>query len=154
MADGTTHPISSALGRGRLHISARKRCDWRRTPRRLGGPRVASYLPNRVETVVAFLACASIGAIWSSCAPDMGANVVLDRLRQIEPKLLLATDSTTYNGKTQDRAAVVGELLRGLPSVNLAARCAGLKPSRATPEKTPCVRWRCCRRKASSRSSW
>ena len=89
------------------------------------GDRVASYLPNRVETVVAFLACASIGAIWSSCAPDMGAGVVLDRFRQIEPKLLLATDSTRYNGKTQDRAAVVDELLRELPSVKAVLHVEG-----------------------------
>ena len=49
------------------------------------GDRVASYMPNRPETLIAFLACASIGAVWSSCAPDMGASVVLDRLRQTEP---------------------------------------------------------------------
>jgi acetoacetyl-CoA synthetase len=91
----------------------------------VAGDRVASYLPNRVETVVAFLACASIGAIWSSCAPDMGAGVVLDRLRQIEPKLLLATDSTRYNGKTQDRSAVVAELLRDLPSVKAVVHVPG-----------------------------
>jgi acetoacetyl-CoA synthetase len=91
----------------------------------VAGDRVASYLPNRAETVVAFLACASIGAIWSSCAPDMGATVVLDRLRQIEPKLLLATDSTTYNGKTQDRAAVVDELLRELPSIKTVVHVPG-----------------------------
>jgi acetoacetyl-CoA synthetase len=98
------------------------------TMRALGvvaGDRVTSYLPNRVETVVAFLACASIGAVWSSCAPDMGATVVLDRLRQIEPKLLLATDSTTYNGKTQDRAGVVDELLRELPSVKAVVHVPG-----------------------------
>jgi acetoacetyl-CoA synthetase len=91
----------------------------------VAGDRVASYLPNRAETVVAFLACASIGAIWSSCAPDMGATVVLDRLRQIEPKLLLATDSTTYNGKTQDRASVVDELLRELPSMTTVVHVPG-----------------------------
>ena len=89
------------------------------------GDRVASYLPNRVETVVAFLACASIGAVWSSCAPDMGPSVVLDRLRQIEPKLLLATDSTRYNGRTLDRAAVVDELLRELPSVQAVVHVDG-----------------------------
>lgn len=81
------------------------------------GDRVAAYLPNQPETVVAFLACASIGAIWSSCATDMGPSVVLDRLQQIEPKLLLACDSYRYNGKTHDRATVVGELLRALPCV-------------------------------------
>jgi len=89
------------------------------------GDRVASYLPNRPETVVAFLACASIGAIWSSCAPDMGASVVLDRLRQIEPKVLFATDSYRYNGKTHDRAPLVDELLRELPSVQQVIQVEG-----------------------------
>src|SRR6185369_6044758 len=85
--------------------------------RRLGvtpGDRVASYLPNRVEAVVAFLACASIGAVWSSCAPDMGPTVVFDRLRQIEPCILLAADSYSYNGKVHDRAEVVEQLLAQL----------------------------------------
>jgi acetoacetyl-CoA synthetase len=94
------------------------------------GDRVASYLPNRPETVVAFLACASIGAVWSSCAPDMGATVVLDRFKQIEPKLLFATDSYGYNGKKHDREALVGELLAGLPSVQTVVHVPG--PNAAT----------------------
>jgi acetoacetyl-CoA synthetase len=96
----------------------------------VAGDRVASYLPNRPETVVAFLACASIGAVWSSCAPDMGATVVLDRFRQIEPKLLFATDSYGYNGKKHDREALVSELLAGLPSVQTVVHIAG--PNAAT----------------------
>jgi acetoacetyl-CoA synthetase len=91
----------------------------------VAGDRVASYLPNRPETVVAFLACASIGAIWSSCSPDMGATVVLDRLRQIEPKVLLAVDSYSYNGKTHDRRELVDELLLGLPTVRHVIHVAG-----------------------------
>jgi acetoacetyl-CoA synthetase len=89
------------------------------------GDRVASYVPNRLETVVAFLACASIGAIWSSCAPDMGPTVVLDRLRQIEPKLLFATDSYSYNGKQHDQALQVQHLLSELPSVQHVVHVAG-----------------------------
>jgi acetoacetyl-CoA synthetase len=89
------------------------------------GDRVASYLPNQPETVAAFLACAAIGATWSSCAPDMGPSVVLDRLRQIEPKLLLASDSYRYNGKVHDRDAVVTELLRELPCVRNVIHLAG-----------------------------
>ena len=103
------------------------------------GDRVASYLPNRCETVVAFLACASIGAIWSSCAPEMGATVVLDRLKQIEPKLLLATDSYSYNGKTHDRRAVVSDLLRALPSVKTVVHVPG--PS-ALRDGAPAIDWR------------
>ncbi len=91
----------------------------------VAGDRVASYLPNRPETVIAFLACASIGAVWSSCAPDMGATVVLDRFRQIEPKLLFATDSYGYNGKKHDREALVAELLAGLPSVQTVVHVPG-----------------------------
>ena len=89
------------------------------------GDRVAAYLPNQPETVVAFLACASIGAIWSSCATDMGPSVVLDRLKQIEPKLLLASDSYRYNGKIHDREAVVTELLRELPGVQKVIHVPG-----------------------------
>jgi acetoacetyl-CoA synthetase len=89
------------------------------------GDRVAAYLPNQPETVVAFLACASVGAIWSSCATDMGPTVVLDRLKQIEPKLLLATDSYRYNGKVHDRDGVVTELLRELPSVRTVIHVPG-----------------------------
>ncbi len=81
------------------------------------GDRVASYLPNRMETVAAFLACASIGAVWSSCSPDMGISVLLDRWGQVEPAVLLATDSYRYNGKVHDRRDTVAQLLRELPSV-------------------------------------
>jgi len=90
------------------------------TLRELGvqrGDRVAAYLPNVPETMVAFLACASIGAIWSVCAPDMGTPAVLDRFRQIEPKVLIATDGVYYAGKALDRSATVQGLRSALPSV-------------------------------------
>ena len=70
--------------------------------RRLGverGDRVAAYMPNVPETVVAFLACASIGAVWSSCAPEFGTPTVVDRFKQIEPKVLLATEGYRYGGQ-------------------------------------------------------
>ncbi len=81
------------------------------------GDRVAAYLPNIPETVIAFLACASIGAIWSVCAPDMGPLAVLDRFVQIGPKVLIACDGTVYGGKTLDRRAMLTEMLTALPSV-------------------------------------
>ena len=81
------------------------------------GDRVAAYLPNIPETIVAFLACASIGAVWSVCAPDMGTHAVLDRFRQIAPKVLIAVDGVSYAGRDIDRSAVVEELRAGLPSV-------------------------------------
>ncbi len=81
------------------------------------GDRVAAYLPNVPETMVAFLATVSIGAIWSVCAPDMGTPAVLDRFSQIEPKVLIATDGVVYAGKALDRSAVVQGLRDALPSV-------------------------------------
>ncbi|MGZ4400638.1 MAG: acetoacetate--CoA ligase [Gaiellaceae bacterium] len=85
------------------------------------GDRVAAYLPNVPETVAAFLACASLGAVWSSCSPDFGLSAVVDRLGQIEPKLLLAGDGYRYGGREFDRREVVAELCRRLPSLRHAA---------------------------------
>ena len=79
--------------------------------------RVAAYLPNAPQTVVAFLACASLGAIWSACSPDMDAQAVLDRFRQIEPKVLIACDGTIYGSHDHDRLPLVRALLDGLPSI-------------------------------------
>ncbi|MHA6623732.1 acetoacetate--CoA ligase [Pseudonocardia sp. DLS-67] len=81
------------------------------------GDRVAGYLPNVPETVAVFLACASIGAIWSSASPDFGASGVADRFAQIEPAVLFAIDGYRYGGREFDRRAVLAELQRRLPSV-------------------------------------
>ncbi len=81
------------------------------------GDRVAAYLPNIPEAMVAFLATASVGAIWSICAPDMGTHAVLDRFKQIEPKVLFAVDGVRYGGRDLDRMGVVQELKDALPSV-------------------------------------
>ncbi|MBS0343215.1 MAG: AMP-binding protein, partial [Proteobacteria bacterium] len=81
------------------------------------GDRVAAYLPNVPQTMVAFLACSSIGAVWSVCAPDMGVAAVVDRLRQIEPKLLIAVDGVHYGGKAHDRSAIVRQLRGELTTV-------------------------------------
>ncbi|WP_287984193.1 acetoacetate--CoA ligase [Diaphorobacter sp.] len=81
------------------------------------GDRVAAYLPNIPETIVAFLACASIGAVWSLCAPDMGTHAVLDRFRQIAPTVLLVVDGVTYGGRDHDRCDVLAELRAQLPTL-------------------------------------
>ena len=83
------------------------------TLRRLGvqrGDRVAGYLPNVPEAVVAFLGAASIGAVWAACAPDFGTRAVLDRFAQIEPTVLVAVDGYRFNGREHDRRDVVAEL--------------------------------------------
>ncbi len=81
------------------------------------GDRVAGYLPNLPEAVVAMLATASLGAIWSSCSPDFGVQGVLDRFGQIEPRVLLTADGHVYAGRTHASLPRVAEILRGLPSV-------------------------------------
>jgi acetoacetyl-CoA synthetase len=81
------------------------------------GDRVVAYLPNIPETLVAFLATASLGAIWATCAPEFGARSVLGRFGQIEPKVLLAVSGYTYRDKRIDRREQVAEIRRGLPTL-------------------------------------
>lgn len=81
------------------------------------GDRVVAILPNTVEAVVAFLATASLGAIWSLAAPDMGPVAVLDRFRQIDPKVLIAQDTYLLAGRKVDRRAVVAGIAEGLPGL-------------------------------------
>jgi acetoacetyl-CoA synthetase len=81
------------------------------------GDRVAGYLPNRPETVIACLACVSLGAIWSNSPPELSSNGVVERLRQIEPKLFLAATGYYYNGKYYDRRGAISEIVRQLSSL-------------------------------------
>jgi len=81
------------------------------------GDRVVAYLPNIPETIAAFLACASIGATWSSAAPEFGARSVVDRFAQIEPNLLLTVDGYRYGGKDFDRRKIVAEIAGEMPSL-------------------------------------
>lgn len=88
--------------------------------RRMGvskGDRVAAYLPNRPETIVAMLATASLGAVWSSCSLDFGAPSVLDRFKQIEPKVLLVVDGYYYGGKRYDKRQTIGSIVSSLPTL-------------------------------------
>jgi acetoacetyl-CoA synthetase len=81
------------------------------------GDRVAAYLPNIPEAVVAMLAVTSLGAVWAACAPDFGTRSVIDRFAQLEPVVLIAADGYRFGGRWHDRAEVVGALRRALPSV-------------------------------------
>ncbi len=88
--------------------------------KRLGvqpGDRVAGYLPNRIETLIAFLATVSQGAIWSNCPPELSSRGVVDRLAQIEPKVLVAVAGYRYAGKNHDRATALAEIAANLPSL-------------------------------------
>ena len=122
--DGDPVDISWATLRGQVGAFAA-------TLRRLGvqpGDRVAGYLPNVPEAIVAFLGAASMGAVWSSCAPDFGTRAVLDRFVQIEPTVLVAVDGYRFNGKEYDRRDVVAELRAALPTVRTTIAVPRLFP--------------------------
>ncbi len=93
------------------------------------GDRVAAYLPNVPEAMIAFLATVSIGGVWSICAPDMGTHAVLDRFRQIEPTVLIGVDGVSYGGRDHDRRPVLAELREALPSVQHAVLLGNLDAS-------------------------
>jgi len=91
--------------------------EWLQAQGVVTGDRVAGFMPNIPETVLAMLAATSLGAVWSSCSPDFGVQGVLDRFGQIEPKVLFVADGYQYNGKYIDSLARVREFLPNLPSV-------------------------------------
>src|SRR4029077_9484388 len=81
------------------------------------GDRVAAFMPNMPETVIAMLAAASLGATFTSCSPDFGVQGVLDRFGQVEPKVLVCCDGYHYNGKVIDTLPRIAEIVRQLPTV-------------------------------------
>jgi acetoacetyl-CoA synthetase len=136
-----------------LISKAEKRTDrtvtWQELEKRVGslasgllemgvhpGDRVAGYLPNSIEAVVTFLACASIGATWSCCSPDFGAPAVIDRFSQIGPKVLVATDGYSYGGKWFDRMEEVGAIAASIPSIEETLGVQGKSSSPPLPGST------------------
>ncbi len=105
------------------------------------GDRVVAYLPNIPEAIVAFLAAASIGAIWSSCSPDFGPASVVDRFAQIEPKVLIAVDGYRYGGKDFDRRETIARLQAEMPSLQRTVVLPYLDPEPdLSPLRDP-MRW-------------
>jgi acetoacetyl-CoA synthetase len=98
------------------------------------GDRVVAYMPNIPEAIVAFLATASLGAVWSSCSPDFGSASVIDRFAQIEPKVLFAVDGYRYGGKDFDRRGVIAELQAAMPSLRRTVVLPYLDPN---PDLSP-----------------
>jgi acetoacetyl-CoA synthetase len=105
------------------------------------GDRVAAYLPNIPQAVVGLLACASLGAIWSLCATDMGVATVRDRFRQIEPKVLIGCDGTVYGGKAADRQGLLEDLLAELPTVQHLVLVPYLAQAGAAVPAAPSSGW-------------
>ncbi|MTE22054.1 acetoacetate--CoA ligase [Streptomyces sp. TRM43335] len=108
--------------------------------RRLGvrpGDRVSGYLPNVPQAVVALLATAAVGGVWTSCAPDFGARSVLDRFRQVDPVVLFTVDGYRYGGREHDRADVVAELRRELTGLRAVVHI----PLLGTPAPEGALEW-------------
>jgi acetoacetyl-CoA synthetase len=103
--------------------------------------RVAGFLPNLPETVVALLATASLGAVWSSCSPDFGANGVLDRFGQIRPKVLVCADGYRYAGKAIDSLARVREVRARIPAIAHVIVVPYLRPRPPLDGITGALRW-------------
>jgi len=102
--------------------------------------RVAGYMPNLPETVIAMLATTSIGAIWSSCSPDFGIDGVVDRLSQIQPKVLFCAAAYSYNGKTHDCRDKVRGIVKSIPSIETTVVVPYMNPD-AKIKKIPGATW-------------
>ena len=100
-----------------LEEKVSKVAAWLKSKGIVRGDRVVSLMPNIPETVIAFLATNSIGAVWSSCSPDFGNASITDRFFQIAPRVLFVTDGYTYNGKPFDKISAWQEIVKTLPSV-------------------------------------
>ncbi len=103
-----------------LHEQVARIADGLKSAGVVAGDRVAGFLPNIPETVIAMLAAASLGAVWSSCSPDFGVHGVLDRFGQIAPKVLFTADGYFYAGKSIDSLASMAEVLAKIPSIECA----------------------------------
>ncbi len=107
--------------------------------RRLGvspGDRVAAVLPNGIHAVAAFLGAASIGAVWSACAPEFGAHAMVDRFRQIEPKVLLMTEGYRYGGRDFSLGEKLGALVEALPDLSAVVSVGGDADTGGAPHAT------------------
>src|SRR5690625_1241460 len=114
------------------------------TLKRIGvekGDRVVAYVANIYETVVAYLATASLGAVWSSASPDFGTQSVIDRFSQIEPKVMIAVDGYSYNGKRFDRIPTVKQIQDHLPTLKATIMIPFLNESADEPVLKDMITW-------------
>ena len=105
------------------------------------GDRVVAYLPNILEAIVAFHACASLGATWSSCSPDFGVRSVADRFAQIDPRVLLTVDGYRYGGRDHDRLEVIAALQRAMPTLERTVVLPYLDPDPSLDGLRAATRW-------------
>ena len=117
---------------------------WMREHNIQPGDRVAGFMPNCIETVVAMLATTSLGAVWSSCSPDFGKQGALDRFDQIAPRLLFTADGYVYNGKSCDSLARAGDIARAIPEIEYVVVVPKLSSKPALGGIEAAVSWESC----------
>jgi acetoacetyl-CoA synthetase len=146
--DGQIAVVARSQTRGAVDLTAgelrRQVARCRAGLARLGvgpGDRVAAYLPNIPETLIAFLATASLGAVWASCAPEFGTRSVLDRFTQIDPKVLLTIDGYRYGTKVVDRTGEVAAIRHGLPGLAATVAVPYLDPDRGAAAVPGAMAW-------------
>lgn len=126
----------------RLERDVAALAQWLREQGVQPGDRVVAYLPNIPQAVVAFLAAASVGAVWSLCSPEMGVAAVVDRFRQIEPKVMIVVDGYWWSGQAHDRRDVVTAMLGELPSIERLVLVPYLDPAASASAWPQGVAWR------------
>ena len=133
-----------ALTYGQLREHVARLAGWMRQQGIQPGDRIAGFMPNCIETVVAMLATASLGAVWSSCSPDFGKQGALDRFGQIAPRLLFTADGYVYNGKACDSLTRAGDIARAIPEIEHVVVVPKLSERPALGGIEAAVPWQSC----------
>ena len=133
-----------ALTYGQLRDQVARLAGWMREQNIQPGDRIAGFMPNCIETVVAMLATTSLGAVWSSCSPDFGQQGAVDRFGQIQPRLLFTADGYVYNGKRCDSLARASEIARTIPEIEQVVVVPKLSPQPALGEIESGISWGSC----------
>ena len=130
-----------ALTYEQLREQVARLAGWMRAQDIQPGDRIAGFMPNCIETVVAMLATASLGAVWSSCSPDFGQQGAVDRFGQIAPRLLFTADGYVYNGKRCDSLARASDIASAIPEIEQVVVVPKLSPQPALGEIEKAVPW-------------
>ncbi|MCB9449545.1 MAG: acetoacetate--CoA ligase [Flavobacteriales bacterium] len=135
------HPLT-AITWDELQSKVSSVAAWLKSKGIQKGDRVAAFLPNIPEAIIAFLAVNSLGGVWSSCSPDFGTASVVDRFQQIEPRILIAADGYSYNGKPFDKTKAVEELAAQLPTLETVVWLPYLNDAPPPHTSAPVALWK------------
>ena len=129
---------------GQLREQVARLASWMREQNIQSGDRVAGFMPNCIEAVVAMLATTSLGAVWSSCSPDFGHQGAVDRFGQIAPSLLFTADGYVYNGKTCDSLERAGDIADAIPAIEHVVVVPKLSDSAQLDQIRAAILWQSC----------